>query len=372
MPSSLRRRFTAVGLVVLLRAANAYAVESVFESHPASGPRNLRAIGRSRELLQQVLTLYPGATVAVGLEGEIVWSAGFGYANVPKEIPVSTRTMFRIGQVAESLTAALAVRLAEGGRLDLDAVVEKSIPAFPIKVFPVTARQVAGHLAGLRPASKGDPAGQKPCSGPQDALSSFIHQPLVRVPGTAFLYSSHGYVLLSAVIASACGQEYSTCLEEKVLRPAGMNATVREGAGGRHPSASEFYERMLFGVLRQARPVDTSCAFGRGGYLSTAEDLVRFGMALLGGELVSSEHLPEILSPQKTVSGASTGHGLGWRITVDSRGRRLSQSGRTIGGRSAIILVPERRLVVTLLANIDGAHLDDHANRIAGFFLEPE
>jgi CubicO group peptidase (beta-lactamase class C family) len=161
-------------------------------------------------------------------------------------------------------------------------------------------------------------------------------------------------------------------MEERVLRPAGVNSTVLESPAGRHTSLSRFYERAFLGMLRLAPPVDLSCGFGATGFLSTARDLARFGMALLGGELVSPESLSHLFSTQKTVSGASTGNGLGWRISADSRGPRMSQSGRTVGGRSAIVLVPEHRLVVVILANIDGDHLDDHANRIATFFLEPE
>lgn len=358
-------------IVVLGWAAPAAAVEVAFESASAVSDHQ-RAIERSRDLLQEALALYPGATVAVGYEGVIVWMAGFGYSDVRKEIPVTTNTRFRIAQVSEALTAAAAVRLGQEGRLDLDAPVGRYVPAFPDKGVVVTSRQLAGHLAGVRPVSRIERQKERPCSTPQDALPAFVNDPLARPPGTAFLPSSHGYVLLSAVIASASGQDFLACVEERILRPAGMSATVLESPAGRHSSLSRFYERAFLGMLRLAPPVDLSCAFGAAGFLSTARDLARFGMALLGGELVSPEYLSLLFSTQKTGSGASTGNGLGWRISADSRGPRMSQSGRTVGGRSAIVLVPERRLVVVILANIDGDHLDDHANRIATFFLEPE
>lgn len=359
-------------IVALGWAAPAAAVELTFES--ALAVRNhQRAIEKSRNLLQETLTLYPGATVAVGLEGEIVWMAGFGYSDVRKEIPVTTNTRFRIAQVSEALTAAAAVKLAQEGRLDLDAPVGRYVPAFPDKGVVVTSRQLAGHLAGLRPVSRMiGRQRERPCTTPQDALPAFVNDPFARPPGTVFLPSSPGYVLLSAVIASASGQDFMAYMEEKILRPAGMSATVLESPAARQTTLSRFYERAFLGMLRLAPPVDLSCEFGAAGFLSTARDLARFGMALLGGELVSPESLSHLFSPQKTVSGAGTGNGLGWRISADSGGPRMSQSGRTVGGRSAIVLVPERRLVVVILANIDGDHLDDHANRIATFFLEPD
>jgi CubicO group peptidase (beta-lactamase class C family) len=96
-------------------------------------------------------------------------------------------------------------------------------------------------------------------------------------------------------------------------------------------------------------------------------------MALLRGELLRRESTALLFSPQRTSTGESTGYGLGWQVGVDSGGRRrLVQSGRTAGGRSVLVLVPEARLTVAVLANVNGEHLDDHALKIAELFAEPD
>lgn len=361
----------ALAIAFAVAAAAAAEVESVFEGGSAGTSRQ-RDIERSRKLLADVLELYPGTTVAVALEDRVVWSAGFGFANVKRQVPVKSTTRFRIDRVSEALTAAALVRLADEGKLDLDAPVQRYVPTFPEKSHPLTPRLLASHLAGF--ATFFPPrAALRNCSQPEETVRSLATLPLSRIPGTRYLHSSPGYVVLSAVVAGACGQDFFSCMQEKVLRPSGMTATTLEDPRTPPPNSATPYERGWFGMLAAARPVDNFCKWGAGGFVSTAEDLARFGLALLRGDIVKRESLPLLFSPQKSIAGESTGNGLGWQVGVDGAGRRrLVQSGRTVGGRSVVVLVPEARLSVALLANVDGEHLDDHALKIAALFAQPE
>lgn len=345
-------------------------VESVFDAGSASASRR-RTIERARRLLADVLELYPGTTVAVGLDGELVWSAGFGYANVRRQIPVTSTTQFRIDRVSEALTATALLRLAEEGRIDLDAPVQRYVPSFPDKTYPITPRMLAAHLSGI-PAIAPERSNRH-CGQPEEAIRSFAALPLSRLPGSRFLHSTPGYVLLSAVVASACGQDFVSCLQEKVFRPAGMTSTLIDDPRAPAPHTATPYERGWFGMLSAATPADNTCKWGAGGFVSTAEDLARFGMALLRGSLVKRESAALLFTAQRTSVGESTGYGLGWQVGADGGGRRrLVQSGRTPGGRSVLVLVPESRLAVAVLANVNGEHLDDHALKIAELFAEAE
>jgi len=308
----------------------------------------------------------------VARDDRIIWSAGFGYANVRRQIPVSSTTQFRIDRVSEALTTAALVRLSEEGRVDLDAPVQKYVPGFPEKNYPITLRQLAAHLGGI-PALPAERLRAAHCAHPSDAVRTFAALPLSRLPGTRYLYSAPGYVLLSAAVAGACGSDFVSCLQETVFRPAGMTFTFLDDGRISAPRLAVPYVRGWLSILSETPRVDDSCRFGAGGFVSTAEDLARFGLALLRGELVKRESLPVLFSPQKTAAGESTGHGLGWQIGVDAAGRRrFVQSGRTPGGRSVLVLLPEARLAVALLANVDGEHLGDHALSIASLFAEPE
>lgn len=92
----------------------------------------------------------PGMSVSVAVHGKIVWSQGFGFADVENRTMVTPLTKFRIGSVSKTLTASALALLYEQGKLDLDAPVQTYVPAFPTKRWPISTRQVAGHLAGIR------------------------------------------------------------------------------------------------------------------------------------------------------------------------------------------------------------------------------
>lgn len=366
------RRVVALALAIACTAPAVADVESVFDAASAAVARR-RTIERSKRLLADVLELYPGATVAVGLDDRIVWSAGFGYADARRQIPVTSTTEFRIDRVSEALTAAALLRLVEEGRVDLDAPVQRYVPNFPEKGFAITPRMLAAHLAGIPAIPPERWSTSRHCAEPEEAFRPFASLALSRIPGSRFLHSMPGYVLLSAVVENACGQDFVGCLQEKVFRPAGMTATHLDDPRSPSPRAATPYERGWFGMLKAAPRADNSCKWGGGGFVSTAEDLARFGMALLRGSLVRPESVTLLFSPQKTSTGESTAYGLGWEVGVDGGGRRrLVQSGRTAGGRSVLVVVPEARLAVAMLANVNGEHLDTHALKVADLFAEPD
>ena len=128
---------------------------------------------------------WPGLSVAVGAGGEIVWAEGFGWANLENRVKVEPDTKFRIGTASTALTSAAAGLLLEKGRLDLDEPIQKHVPEFPEKQWPVTLRQVMGHVAGL-PNDGGDESElfSRHCDRPVDALQHFAGRSLRFEPGT--------------------------------------------------------------------------------------------------------------------------------------------------------------------------------------------
>lgn len=328
------------------------------------------AIEKSRALLDEALQLYPGTSVAVAVGNDIVWSTAFGYADVQRHRPVSRATQFRIYEVAMPLTTAVMARLSDEGRLDLDAPVQRYLPGLVDAALPVTARQLAAHLSGARDFD-GDGDAPFPCPSARAAARRLPPGTFVRPPGLAFAPSRPGYVLLSAVLEAASGKDFGALLSETVASPAAMPSTMADDPRRFLPGRTVFYERGWFGLLSSAREVDTSCRFGAGGLVSTTADLARFGAALVGGELVRPETARALFTPQRTRTGADTGYGLGWHVDTDARGRVVAwHGGRGVGGRAAIVVVPHARLVVVMLSNIEGERLDEHARRIAAWFLE--
>ena len=85
-------------------------------------------------------TSAPGIAVAVVMNGEEVWSEGFGMADLENSVPVAPQTLFRLASVSKPITATATMELWERHQLDLDAPVQKYCPAFPKKEFPISTR----------------------------------------------------------------------------------------------------------------------------------------------------------------------------------------------------------------------------------------
>ena len=129
---------------------DAQKVPSVAQSAPA--PQWADAVERGRQVIRAGLTEQnlPGVSVAVGAGGDIVWAEGFGWADLEKRAPVEPLTRFRIGTASIALTSAAVGLLLEKNQLALDDPIQKLVPEFPQKQWPVTLRQLMGHVSGVR------------------------------------------------------------------------------------------------------------------------------------------------------------------------------------------------------------------------------
>jgi len=124
---------------------NSHDVPLVAQSAPL--PKWAGAVELGRQAVRASLTQQnlPGVSVAVGIGGNIVWAEGFGFADLESRAPVTPNHRFRIGTASTVLTSAAAGLLLEKGRLNLDDAVQKYVPEFPEKQWPVTLRQLMGH-----------------------------------------------------------------------------------------------------------------------------------------------------------------------------------------------------------------------------------
>ena len=155
----------------------------------------------------------PGLAVAVVEREELVWSAAFGEADLENDVPVRTDTMFRLASVSKPITATAVLQLAERGKLDLDAPIQRYVPALP-------GEGLAGHARACCsptwPASatttQGEFGSTRRYASASEALAIFRDDPLAHEPGTRFLYTSYGYNLLGCAVEGASGQSFwTTC-----------------------------------------------------------------------------------------------------------------------------------------------------------------
>ena len=317
------------------------------------------AVAQARAIVcDQLAGKIPGLQVAVAVGGKLVWSEAFGYADVAREVPVTAETQFRIGSVSKPLTAAAVALLYEQGKLDLDAPVQRYVPSFPDKGYPITTRQLAGHLAGIRHYRGDEFLRNRHFDTVLEGLAIFQGDLLLSPPGTKFSYSSYGWNLISAVVEGAAGQDFLTYMSRNVLRPLGLTHTAPDRVDSLIPNRTRFYERGADSGFVPAPPVDNSYKWAGGGFLSTAEDLVRFGSALLEPGFLKAATLELLFTSQKTTAGEPTGYGIGWFVATDGRGHRwVSHGGGSVGGTTAFSVDRDSRVVVAITSNLTGAPL---------------
>lgn len=332
-------------------------------AQPAVAPapsRLAEVVDRARALVQQDLAEkgYPGIAIAVSVEGETLWSEGFGYADLEQRVPLWPTSKFRIGSISKPLTAAAVVRLYEQGRLDLDAPVQQYVPAFPEKRWPLTTRHLGGHLGGIRHYRGDEFLSSEAYDSVGESLRIFADDPLLHQPGTQYAYSSYGWNLISAVVEGASGQNFLDYMRQEVFRRLGLRHTVADHPDSLIYQRVRFYVRDANGELLNAPFVDNSYKWAGGGFLSTTEDLLRFANAHLTDDFFSEEARAVLFTEQHTTAGDGTGYGFGWGIQTGKDGHRyFSHSGGSVGGTSLLIMEPDARIVVAAMINLSSADL---------------
>jgi CubicO group peptidase (beta-lactamase class C family) len=356
----------------------AQAVPSV--AHQAPAPRWTAAVERARQIVRADLTEQnlPGVSVAVGIDGELVWAEGFGFANLETRAPVAPETRFRIGTASIALTSAAAGLLIERQQLNLDRTIQADVPEFPATPWPVTLRQVMGHVSGLG-SDGGDegPLFGEHCSRPVEALPFFAGRDLLFEPGTQYRFSSFNWIVVSAAIEAAAKQSFMAFMQKEVFAPLRMDDTLADSVSEPMENQATSYFPRFAGDPRYGpdpmREVDYSCYSGASQFLSTPSDLVRFAAAINGGRFLQPATVRLLQSAQKLSTGQETGYGLGWdleQVTLSGQPQQsIGHDGELLGGvAGSLMTFPDRGLVVSIISNTSYADTPATALKIAEAF----
>src|SRR5580698_1791707 len=317
----------------------------------------------------------PGLSVAVVENGEQIWSAGFGMADLENFVPATAETLYRLASVSKPLTAVGAMELWERGKLDLDVPVQKYCPAFPRKEAPITTREVLGHLAGIRhykSEAEDDPEvyNVRHFDDPITAgLKFFAQDPLVSKPGTQFHYSTHGYTLVGCVMEGASGEKYVPFMQANVFLPAGMAQTQVDDRYAIILHRTRFYQKDKAGKIVNADFLDSSYKIPGGGWLSSAQDMAKFEAAVLNDRLLRRATRDVMWTPLKPSNGSADTYALGWGSAVDGGIAKVGHTGGQQGTSTAILLAPDQRAGVVVLINLEEADADALAKELLQIVL---
>ena len=332
----------------------------------------------------------PSASVAVGINGKLVWAAANGLADIEAEIPATLKTVYRIGSTSKVITSIAMGKLFEDGKLDLDAPIQKYVPLFPLKEQVITARQLASHTAGIRHYSWmfSPPFNEfilnKPFDNLTQGLSIFQDAELEFKPGTNFLYSSYGYNLLGAVIEGASGQEYLHYLQKNIFKPLNITGISADYKNKEVANRAEFYQVDDNNNYSADWEVNSSHKWSIGGLVASPSDLVLLGNALMDNKLLSAETFSLLTTPQISTNGGEnpSGYALGWRNGKSQfsvgEGEQVElgfihHGGTSIGATTMFLIIPERNMVLAITTNGRFEQTNGFQNsitRIAEAFLE--
>ncbi|HRJ65274.1 serine hydrolase domain-containing protein [Brevundimonas sp. UBA2416] len=346
-------------------------------ARPASEPD--RDAGRRSDLILASLVEsngVPGMAGSVWQDGRIVWTGAAGYADVEAGRRVDGDTIFRLASVSKLFAVMAAGRLREQGRLDPDAPVRTLLPWLPDRWPDISARQLAAHTSGVPHYQTVDAdRGSVRYASVRDAVALFQDRELLAPPGQAYVYSSWGYVLLSAQVEAAAGASYLDYLKAEITP--GLEI-VPDATDGDNPYASRAYA-FTDSRARPAPSHDFSYTWGGGGLGGTAPALATWGGRVLEGQVVARDTFEWMQQPMPLNGGGVAADdtyqvGFGWRAERDAHGRRLAHhAGVTVGARSSLVLYPDHATATTVLSNaLWVSSIDVTAQMLAAPFLPVE
>ncbi len=337
----------------------------------------------SSENYQEILSTYeafigqqmkkdrvPGLSVAFQ-HGDFFWAKGFGYSDLENDVPASPESAYRLASITKTITAVAILLLYDEGKIDLDDEVQKYVPSFPKKPWPITIRQLLGHLGGISHYRNYDVEGRiKEPKTTEEAIAIFKDFPLVAEPGTRYHYSTYGYNLLGAVIEAVSGLPYGEFVRRYIFQPLEMKASRLDSQIDLIPYRVRGY-RLIDNEIRPSEFIDVSSRFAGGGIRSTVVDLVRYGYKLIiQGELLKPETRRMMLTSMVQKNGFYTGYGMGWVVNPWHGHFYINHSGSQQETRTHLAIFPAEKLVIAIACNLEGTDLIPYSRKLAELILQ--
>lgn len=309
----------------------------------------------------------PGMSISVSQNGKLIWSEGFGYSNrKPKTKVDPSKTLFRIASISKSITALALAKLVDDKQINLSESIYTYLPNYPKKAYDFTIKELGGHLAGIRHYRGNEFTINKKMTI-TEGIDLFKNDPLLFEPSTQFSYNTFGYVLLSEVMQKASEIEFNTLVNESVFKPLGMTNTMLDDSEIDYPNKTNFYRKKR--IL--SKSVANEYKVAGGGFLSTSEDLIKFGEEIILPTTVSKEALSEMITSQKLKSGKITGYGIGFSVECSKQNtHKYYHTGGGIGASTILLIYPKEQIVISVLTNKSGVSMDEFGKQLESIFID--
>src|SRR5216683_218 len=315
----------------------------------------------------------PGCALGVYRDGKMVYSKGYGLANLEENVPVTPQSVFDIGSTSKQFTAASILLLEKQGKLSINDDVRKYIPELPEYGQKVTILHLLNHTSGLRDyLTLMDLAGMHidGVTTDEDALQIISRQKALNfAPGSGWLYSNTGFFLLSVIVKRVSGKTLREFAGENIFTPLAMTHTQF-----RDDHTSLIANRALaYDAKEKSAGYRLDVSYfeqtGDGAVHTSVEDLLKWDENFYSGQIGGKDFLTEIQEQGKLNTGKVLDYAKGLFIQ-DYRGLHTVSHGGSWGGyRAELLRFPEQHFSVACLCNLGSARPSNRAHRVADVYL---
>ncbi|MFQ5463499.1 MAG: serine hydrolase domain-containing protein [Phycisphaerae bacterium] len=319
---------------------------------------------------QQKEQAIPGLSLAIAIDHSVVWSRAFGLSDLENAVPATPQTVYRIASISRLVTAICVMQLVQQGKIALNTSVRDFVPELPNKGHRITVEHILAHLSGIRPIKSSEELfNSKRYARLVDALDPFKDDPLIAPPGQRFLYTPLAYTLLGLIVERVSGLGFRDYLKQHVFGPASMDAADVDDPTRIIPRRARGYVRRKDGSVSNARFVDSSLLLPAEGIVATAEDLAKLAIAWQSGRLVDAPLRDLMMTEYKTAGGYGTHYGLGCFVRTWAGRKIVGHGGWQPQVSSFLLILPEDRIAVAILANLEQADVKTMSLHIAKILL---
>ena len=313
---------------------------------------------RTQASLYLRLNNIPGATLAVSKDGKIIYSEGMGLASKDLDVQVTRKTKFRIGEVSELFTSLMFQMMVEKGILHPDSTVQTYIPDYPLSTFrgisnKITLNQLVAHTSGLRTPASIEQSWNGVSTSLQNSINFFKNDPLESMPGWYESASSYNYILLGAIMEKATGKFFSELLRDYIIDTLQLTNTAIDNPFLSVQGRSDFFDYNIVSQVVNAAFEDMRYRAPSDGILSNAEDLVKFGNAVLNSEKISKQIKEKLFVPAELLGDFPANLANGWVVQRNKYGAYYyGKIGGVTGGGAVLVVFPDEKLVFAVTINL--------------------
>jgi CubicO group peptidase (beta-lactamase class C family) len=320
-------------------------------------------------------TTSPGCAAAVAKDGKLIYSRGYGMANLDHNVPITTQTPFHVASVSKQFTAGSIILLAQDGKLSLDDDVRQYLPEVPDFGTKITLRQMIHHTSGLRDQwDLLELAGwrySKDRISDDDVLRLVARQRKLNFePGSQYMYSNMGYTLLALVVKKVSGQSLREFTTERIFKPLGMNNShFRDDHAEIVTGFANGYDRAGDSFKTNVTNFDTT---GATSLITTPEDLLLWDENFYTGKVGGKAFIDQMLQRATLNSGETITYASALAHGEYRGAATVSHGGSDAGYRSTVRRYPQQHLGLAITCNIGEARPDELANQLSDVLLAAE